>query len=473
MAAISSSRTLGSYPTSVRFAISGRVAIFVFAMIVVPLIGLLFSQGATEYAQLISLTVVLGWILVWIFRSTEDFYVASGLLVARVATVLVATLFIEPYYLSATGLDAELYHAFGMQVAQTLQLNGSLPLADLYWGVKSYSIFTGVCYLLFGTSRLAVKFLNTGIAAGGSIFFYKAYVLYYGRTSKPLRLLLFFSPSLLYWSSIHGKDPLTFFALGLGFWGTAEFGKRGSRKGYLTCLLAALCLFLIRPHIACVYLGALSMVFIVRSLSARRALATRLASISCLVLALLAANFAVHDYLQDLASSPEAILERVSTQHAALDTGNTALEVPSLVGWEAIAAYLPYGAATVMFRPFPWESGGVFFRLTSLEQLVLTAAEMTFIVFLLLGFLKHSTRGKRLSVPRAPTDVLTVFVAAYWIGFVLLFTYMAGNLGTLAREKIQLAPFIWCGAFAVAARYRDVRKQISSLSKNGSEANPA
>jgi hypothetical protein len=473
MAAISFSRTISAYPTGARFVVSGRVAIFVSAMIVIPLVALLFSQGATDYAHLISLAVALGWVLVWIVRTTEDFYVASGLVTARVATVLVATLFIEPYYLSATGLDAELYHAFGMQVSQSLQFNGTLPLADLYWGVKSYSIYTGVCYLLFGTSRLAVKFLNTGIAAIGSIFFYKAYVLYYGRESKPLRLLLFFSPSLLYWSSIHGKDPLTFFSLGLGFWGTAEFAKRGSRKGYLTCLLAALCLFLIRPHIACVYLGALGIVFIVRSLSARKALATRLASVSCLVLALLAANFAVRDYLQDLASSPEEILERVSTQHAALDTGNTALEVPSLVGWEAIVAYLPYGAATVMFRPFPWESGGVFFRLTSLEQLVLTAAEITFIVCLLFGFLKRSRRGRRLGMVRAPTDALIVFIASYWIGFVLLFTYMAGNLGTLAREKIQLAPFIWCGAFAVAARYREVRKPVSSPSTDESAPIPA
>jgi hypothetical protein len=442
---------------------------FVFSMIVVPLVALLFSEGATSDAQVICLTVPLAWILVWIFRNTEDFYVAFGLVGARVVTVLVATLFIEPYYLSSTGLDAELYHAFGMQVSQALRLNGALPVTDLYWGVKSYSVYTGLCYLLFGTSRLAMKFLNTGIAAVGSIFFYKAYVLYYGRTSKSLRLLLFFSPTLLYWSSIHGKDPLTFFSLGLGFWGTAEFAKKGSKWGYFTCLLAALCLFLIRPHIACVYLGALSLVFIVRSLSAKKALAPRLGSVACLALALLAADFAVHDYLQDLESSPDAILERVSTQHAALDTGNTALEVPSLVGWEAVVAYLPYGAATVMFRPFPWESGGVFFRLTSLEQLVLTAAEMTFIVCLVLGFLKRSTCGRRLNILQVPTDALTVFVAAYWIGFVLLFAYMAGNLGTLAREKIQLAPFIWCGAFAVATRYRDARKQIISLAKDGSE----
>ncbi len=446
---------------------------FVFAMIVVPLIALLFSAGSTSSAQFIGLMVPLGWLLVWIFRNTEDFYVAFGLIGARIATVLVATLFIEPYYLSATGLDAELYHAFGMQVSQTLRLNGTLPLTDLYWGVKSYSIYTGLCYLLFGTSRLAVKFLNTGIAAVGSIFFYKAYVLYYGKTSKSLRLLLFFSPTLLYWSSIHGKDPLTFCSLGLGFWGTAEFAKNGSKRGYFTCLVAAVCLFLVRPHIACVYLGALSMVFIVRSLSSRKALATRLASVSCLVLALLAGEFAVRDYLQDLASSPDVILERVSTQHAALDTGNTALEVPTLIGWKAVVGYLPYGAATVMFRPFPWESGGVFFRLTSLEQLVLTAAEMTFIVCLVLGFLKRSTRGTVSNSPRLPTDALTVFVGAYWVGFVLLFTYMAGNLGTLAREKIQLAPFIWCGAFAVASRYRDIRKQIPSLSADGSEIRPA
>jgi hypothetical protein len=187
----------------------------------------------------------------------------------------------------------------------------------------------------------------------------------------------------------------------------------------------------------------------------------RLAAISCLALAVLAGNFFVRDYLQDQESSPSAILERVSTQHYALDTGNAALEIPSLLGWKAALGYLPYGAMTVMFRPFPWESGGLFFKLASLEQLVLTAAEITFIVYVLLGLSKGSIPGKRLEISLASADVLTLFVAAFWTGFVLLFTYISGNLGTLAREKIQLAPFVWCGAFAVVSRYRATRASAS------------
>jgi hypothetical protein len=423
-------------------------------MAIVPLVGLLFSEGFEVYGQGISLTLLLLWILVWIFRNAEDSYIASALIAARVGTVTVATIFIEPYYLSRTGSDAELYHSVGSQVAQTLWMTGSLPITGLNWGTNCYSVYTGLCYLLLGPNPLAVKLLNTGIAAVGSILFYRAYVLYYGRTNRALQLLLFFSPTLLYWSSIHGKDPLTFFSLGLGFWGTAKFTKEGSRRGFFLCLLAALCLFVIRPHVACVYLVALSVVLLFRSLAAKKSVATRFASVCCLVLVVLSANFVVNDYIQDGASSADAILARVSTQHDGLDTGNSALEVPSLRGWQAAVAYLPYGVITVMFRPFPWESGGFFFRLTSLEQLVVSAAELIFIGYFLLTLLNGSLRGIRQMIARDSIDALTVFVTAYLIGFVLLFTYIAGNLGSLAREKIQLAPFVWCGVFGIASRYR-------------------
>jgi hypothetical protein len=446
-------RRLTSRPRPYTF---GSLPVLVGAMVVIPLVGLLFSGGFAAYGQCINLILLLAWILVWIFRNAENSYVAWTLLAARVGTVAVATIFIEPYYLSRTGSDAELYHSVGMQIAQTLWMNGALPITGLNWGTNCYSAYTGVCYLLFGPYPLAVKLLNTGIAAAGSILFYKAYVFYYGRRNRALRLLLFFSPTLLYWSSIHGKDPLTFFSLGLGFWGTVKFSKDGSRGGFFLCLLAALCLFMIRPHVACVYLGALSVMFLFRSLSAKKSTATRFASVSCLILVILFANFVINDYIQDGAPSADAILARVSTQHDGLDTGNSALEVPSLRGWQAAMAYLPYGAITVMFRPFPWESGGFFFRLTSLEQLVVSGAELIFIGYFLLALLNGSLRGMRQMITRDSIDALTVFVTAYLIGFVLLFTYIAGNLGSLAREKIQLAPFILCAAFGVASRYRAV-----------------
>ena len=436
-----------------------NLPLIVGGMVIVPLVGLLFSEGFAVYGQSISLILLLAWILVWIFRNADSSYMAWTLLGARVGTVAVAAIFIEPYYLSRTGSDAELYHSVGLQVAQTLWMNGTLPITGLNWGTNCYSVYTGLCYLLFGPNPLAVKLLNTGIAAAGSIFFYKAYVFYYGRRNRALRLLLLFSPTMLYWSSIHGKDPLTFFSLGLGFWGTAKFTKEGSKRGFFLSLLAALCLFVIRPHVACVYLFALSVVFLFRSLSVKKSLAIRFASVSCLVLVVLSANFVINDYIQEGASSADAILARVSTQHNGLDTGNSALEVPSLRGWQAAMAYLPYGAATVMFRPFPWESGGFFFRLTSIEQLILSGAELLFVGYFLLALLNGSLRGMRHMSTRESTDALTAFVIAYLIGFVLLFTYIAGNLGSLAREKIQLAPFIWCGAFAVASRYQTAHKQ--------------
>jgi len=435
-----------------RPCISSKAALLVAWLIVIPIVGLLFSEGYVRCAQQISLALAAGCMLIWLFRNAGTPYATLALIAGRLATVAVATIFIEPYYLSTTGLDAELYHSVGMQVAESLWNNGKFPIIGLNWGTNGYGIYTGICYLLFGVSPLAIKLLNTGIAAAGSVLFYRAFVLHYRRTNQVLRVLLFFSPALLYWSSIHGKDPLTFFSLGLGFFGIAKFAKEGSNTGLFLCLLGGLFLFFIRPHIACVYLAALSLVFLLLSFSKKRSVMARFASIACLTFVILGANFVVHDYLQGGVSSADAILEGVSAQHDALDSGKTALDVPNLTGWESAVEYLPYGAATVMFRPFPWENGGLFFRLTSLEQLALTAAEIVFIGYFLVGLFQGSLRGIYGVISRLSKDALATFVCAYLVGFVLLFTYIAGNLGTLAREKIQLAPFVWCGAFAVVSR---------------------
>jgi hypothetical protein len=437
-----------------------RTAMFpVCVATVVSLAGVLFSAGFVGLAQHLSSFVVVVWMLIWIFRNSGSVQVAYAVVAARVATILIAVMFIEPHYLAAMGADSELYHSLGIKISQSLLNNGTLSAPDLAWGTENYTIYTGISYLLFGPTQMMAKIMNTGLAAIGSILFYKGYVSYYGRPRRALQLLLFFSPTLLYWSSIQGKDPLTFLFLGLGFWAVATIAKGALRKGLATALLAALGLFPIRPHVACLYLAAVSVMVIFRGRFSHRSTAiSKLAPFLILGLVFLLAEFVAREYGHIEELSADTVQTQLSDQLTALDTGGSALGVPALGGWKSMLAYLPYGATAVLFRPFPWEGGNLFLKLTSLDQLFLTAAVISFAAFFLRN-LRKSPSMARTGGAGGLADPMTLFLVAYCIGFVLIHTYTSGNLGTLARSKIQFSPFVWCGAFGLASRCRAIHAQ--------------
>jgi hypothetical protein len=146
--------------------------------------------------------------------------------------------------------------------------------------------------------------------------------------------------------------------------------------------------------------------------------------------------------------SVEGLLPKLSAVVHGLSFGGTAIDIPIFSTWTDLIAYLPYGAIVVLFRPFPWEEGNTFIRLAGIHQLLLTSS------FLLIawGMIKRFKVGRALgskAAKLASLDPLTVFLLAYCLAFVFLYAVISGNVGTLVREKIQVAPFAWCAAFAL------------------------
>jgi hypothetical protein len=415
------------------------------------LLALLAALGLRSAVQALAAILILCLTAVWISR-TVGIYVGAAIIAARIGTVLISTLIVE-HYISATGADVEMYRALGKEIADSLWRFGIWPASGETWGTAAYINFSGLCYFLFGSNPLVIAFISSGAGAIGSILFYKGFVQYYGRPSRSL-LVLFFWPSVVYWSSIEGKDPWSFLLVGLGFWGISTVFTANSRRAVGACLASSIGLFFLRPHIAVLYLGAIAfcLLFHTRPKTTRQGI-SRAFSVVILLIALACGIFVQKIWTGSEVEAGE-IPYQVSERLEGLNTGGSAIEVPEFSSWTAMAAYIPAGAATVMFRPFPWEEGDSFLKISSIDQLGLTV-----IICLIVANLVSALRKKRISA--ILRDKLLLFLLGYCMGFVVLMLFVSGNLGTLVREKIQLFPFALCAAASLRlhSRHPDISAQ--------------
>jgi hypothetical protein len=409
----------------------------------------LLSTGLTSTAQAIATVLVYSLLCVAIFSLARDPWLAGSVIFARAAVLVISVLYIQPFLDAETGTDAQMYHAVGTQVSHAILTGGVIPDSGETWGTNFYAVFTGVWYALFGASRLGIMAFNSLLAAIGSLIFYRTFVENYGEPNKLLKYLIVFDPSILYWSSIHGKDPYIFFFLALLFQSLSRLFRSGGNKPLALYFLSLSGIFLIRPQTALVCGAAVLITLLILRLRApfpspAIRLCFRLSGAVVAVSVLVVFAF----YGSVAGDSGLGLLEQLSAVLNGLSYGGTAVEVPTFYSWIDLLTYMPVGMILVLFRPFPWEQGNTFIRLAGLHQLLLSAA------FLLIcwGAVKrlrvyHTKAGR--SAMGTSLDPLGIFLLVYCLGFVFLYAVITGNVGTLVREKIQVAAFAWCAAFGM------------------------
>jgi hypothetical protein len=235
-------------------------------------------------------------------------------------------------------------------------------------------------------------------------------------------LLVFLWPTLLYWSSSVGKDCWMLFTLGIGAYGVARVLVR-QPGGYTLLVLGLFGGFWVRPHVSVMELVAFAVALIVgrrdhvETKSVTPALVAKIAGIVFLVLigALVAGR--TQDYLDTKDSST------LSAQTAQGGSAFTPVDSQSPVGY-------PIAALTILFRPLPFESHGVPELVTSLEGLFLFG-------------LSIASWRRLITIPgRLRRDAYVLFALVYCLMFFFAFGALS-NFGILARERIQLMPFVF------------------------------
>jgi hypothetical protein len=119
--------------------------------------------------------------------------------------------------------------------------------------------------------------------------------------------------------------------------------------------------------------------------------------------------------------SATELLEKSAEQSS---IGNSAFTPPMV----ANPVKVPWGLASVLFRPFPWEANG---------GSLIAAAESA-----LLGGLFVLSAGRLLTLwPLLRRRAYLVFVVAFAIEFAIAFSYI-GNFGILARQRVMMLPAV-------------------------------
>jgi hypothetical protein len=124
-------------------------------------------------------------------------------------------------------------------------------------------------------------------------------------------------------------------------------------------------------------------------------------------------------------------------------------------------AGFPLAIVTTNFRPFPWEAGGLFPTLTSLEGVLLGA--------LLLSRRRQIWRGLK----TWRSNGMVLFAGAAFLAFSVILCSLA-NFGLLARQRTQVLPFLFMLMCMVAKprRARSRRPQTSAAAEVDAAAAP-
>lgn len=406
---------------------------FMSAMILegVVVLGVNIPQAdlQTDYVVAVLWSVVLGLgIFAWPVPSMDKLYLAVAW-TAKVLVVLGFMLFYESHYL----LDS--YGYFDESRAENFMWEG----LEIGAGTQNITHLAWLHQQLIPDSYHAMKVSFAMVGLIGIYLFYRAAVNFLGGEDKRIFFVLALFPSILFWSSVLGKDPIVFLGIGLYVFGVVGWYRR-RRTGYLLALGIGVALAsLIRVWMGPILLAPLGMLFIL-------GLRGIFAKVSFLLLLLVALSLSMVPFVEmfnlELAEDILEVTERVS-QSWAIGGSTQEIELRSV---PEMIAFAPLGAFTALFRPLPGEVLNLFGVLAGLENLVL---------ILLLWKAVQRTHFAELRAPLLVWAMALILVWATVYGFV---SYQ--NLGTAVRFKLQVLPVL-LGLLLFLSRRRSVAPPVT------------
>ena len=325
--------------------------------------------------------------------------------------------------------DATGYHGDGVRISDSFRSGIFATGLDDLTGTEFISFFTGILYTFIGPTRLGGYLVYSWLAFWGLFLFYRAFVtaVPQGRP-RSYAWLLFFLPSMLYWPSSIGKEAWMIFSLGLSAFGAARLLTGRIWNGLLFSAMGLWLAGLVRFHVAGIFAVALIGAYLLRKRPAHerkrslfvRGLALATVAVLAFVVVLQAEQFlksAGFDPSEGVTATLQSVSERTSQ-------GGSEIQ-PSIVRSPLRA---PVAVFTVLFRPLPIEAHNSQALLAALETSFLLVLSVLRFRWILAAF--HSFRRQ------AYVTLSVVYTGV----FVLAFSAI-GNLGILARQRVQMLPF--------------------------------
>jgi hypothetical protein len=395
------------------------------------------SKRMVSYAVLLKLAMSILYCLIFLLYygdgDTLRYYAESSLLHRFVAD--------NPgLILEVLGLDGRTYYnyftAHGVQLPTMLE----------YYNTQQVTIIK--CAMIFSViglnSAFVMAMLFGTVSTIGSVFIFRCFQrLLHGPARVLMFKLLFFLPTLLFWSNGISKDALTygFMCIFCAIVIESLFDRTLPRVPKLLLMLISFWLcYNIKPYIALVTLlalgvyAALSMVAVIRSKALRLLVFTGLGFAAVAVLFVFqeritssANSLVIEEALNSTEALRQHLLDDSGESGSGFDLGKVD---PSIQGILRIA---PRAICATVFRPFLWEARKPIVLASALENFWLLA--FVCILTLRLGLLRFV-----ILILGKPIYIASL---AYIVIFGLLVGITTSNFGALVRYKIPLLPWFF------------------------------
>jgi hypothetical protein len=328
--------------------------------------------------------------------------------------------------------DALRYDINGTLIANAFH-RGDLSATELL-AVGRGSIFmddlTGIVYVVTGPSDLGGFLVFSWLSFWGLFLFLRAAMIGLPEGNhRRYTVLVLFLPSLLFWPSSIGKEAVMMFALGVCAYGSARVLER-RRLGWPVLALGAGICYLLRPHVIVVVLAALAVAMLFRPRPGSQPLfgpAARILTVVVLVLAMAFTLSLAADRLPPASDSggTEAVGELFDRAQSGTDDGGSEIDNPLP---NSPITY-PFAVFTVLFRPTILEARGA--------GGLIAALETTLVLGLFVAGRHRLRQLPSLIFQRPYVMMCVVYTGVFtfaWSSF--------SNLGALARQRVQVWPFV-------------------------------
>jgi hypothetical protein len=279
-------------------------------------------------------------------------------------------------------------------------------------------------FAIIGVNQIGAFFVFSFWAWLGLLFFYRAFSLTFaGASHRRYAILLFFLPSLVFWTADVSKEAIMTLSLGLAAFGAAKILAR-RRGGFVLLIVGAAIGALVRPNELLLFLAGFCIALLILPAGPRRTLGgvRRVGAIAFLLVLL---GVSVYFTLHFLRSSGGSFsLQQISTT----DKGSTPGFGSSDVTYSPGPQGFFHDIFTVLLDPLGYNAHGNGERLASVEN------------FVVLGVILSSWRQLRIVVRASFARPYVLLCGIYSAGFIYTFAAL-GNLGLITRERTLLFPF--------------------------------
>jgi len=355
------------------------------------------------------------------FVSAGDRFISQVLLVGFLYKLAAISAFMFMAFRVYEG-TADTLHYFGegRRIANEYSLTGSWTLPEPLWGSNSIIVFTGILIDRIGPSIQGLMIIFATISFWGQYLLFRAFCIVFPQGQhKVAALLLFFLPSIAFWSAPLGKDAIVFFFIGACCYGFAKLPISMGPMALAIILVSLGGVLLVRPHVA----ALLAISFGGADLLSRNrigllGIAAKMIGIPLLLFATVYLIAQARSFV-DLADIGQtaSVLRRVgkSNQFGGSVFGSS---------FELRLLAAPF----LLFRPFPWEVRSMPSVIAGIE-----AGGLVVLFWRRRAFLRTSLLTSR-------QNSFALFSWIYALLFSIVFAGAITNFGTLVRQRVMLLP---------------------------------